>query len=119
MESIDIENVVVYIVKAARLPIFLAENYGSVTLQSLASKTDVAFKLVDVFGGSWRQAYGHPFGDGILLNEDLFIEGDFTCLNPSLVESGQGTIKSIKNNEITIENDTTEYVLVIGACSRI
>lgn len=76
--------------------------------------------MTDPFGTLWSNAYGHPFSGDQLIETSAFVEGDFTCLNPSQIKSGGGTITNISGDTITINNYNDQTINIkIGACSRI
>ena len=96
----------VYILKGVNIPSYLFDNYGVDPTSLSTIKSNYQFYIVDVFGSSWSTKYGKAFSDSssLLKSNDLYIPGDFTCLNPSLVQSGQGTIMKISNRTIQIKD---------------
>ena len=96
----------VYILKGVNIPSYLFDNYGVDPTSLSTIKSNYQFYIVDVFGSSWSTKYGKAFSDSssLLKSNDLYIPGDFTCLNPSLVQSGQGTIMRISNRTIQIKD---------------
>ena len=96
---------VVYLVRGSRLPAYLSEIYKyqyTGNLSSIQNSSNLRFSSVDFFSSIWKNAYGSAFDRSNYQEDWAILNGDFNCLNPSLVKSGSGTISKIEKNKIYV-----------------
>ena len=109
-------------IRGERLPIYLnkAYDFSSTNTLSIDANRNIRLDMVNIFGGVWSNAYGPAFSDSELIESSAFAKDDFTCLNPSQVQSGSGTISWIQNNIIQLQDKGNKtWQINVGACSRI
>ena len=79
----------------------------------------IKINVIDVLSQEWIQNYGVPFSEKVLaISSGFRFKDDFSCLEPSLLETTFGTIIKIEKNIIHIQTLTKIVYLVIGACTR-
>lgn len=103
------------------MPTYLSQSYNyNGNIIQVSEQSTIRLSVTDPFGSIWANNYGSSRDESTLSEESAFAKGDFTCLNPSKVQSGSGKITSINGNTINIEDSMKRKMkLKIGACSRI
>lgn len=120
--KVQVQNtggVVVYIVRGDAFGNYLRNLYGA-TINVPAVSRDISFNRVNIFDANWVGAFGYPFSSGSFSSSDLSLTGSFSCMNPTALVTGSGSITSIGPNWIeasTGEGNRTRFNL--GSCSRV
>lgn len=113
-------GVLVYVVRGESFARYLQNAYGqSVTVSQggVRGGSDISLYRPDIFSSIWASTFGEPMINRF--NNDNSFIGDFNCLTPSGLQSGQGVISSIKNNHMRVNTNSGSVDLNLGACSRI
>lgn len=80
----------------------------------------VSLSSTSILDRAWVQAYGNPYSsEGYYETNSFVFKGDFTCLAPSELETGSGTVVNINRKFIEIIDQGVRSKLNLGACTRI
>ena len=115
-------GVLVYIVRGESFATYLQTAYGqSVSVVPGGVRAaDYMFYPSNIFSQVWTDAFGYPFVLSDFNTADNSFVNDFNCLNPSLLQSNQGTITNISSRKITVRSPSgNTQNLNLGACTRI
>ena len=75
---------------------------------------------MNIFSSAWISQYGYPFSNSAFRTNDFSFAGDFTCLSPSRLISGRGSILGIAGNSIEIVHEKGyKMKFHLGACTRL
>lgn len=118
VETTNTGGVLVYIVRGESFAEYIQSAYGqTVNVNRNGVRGVNELYAVDIFSNAYSSNYGAPFSSNFGSGNSY--ASDFNCLNPSALQSGQGTIQAISGNQITITHNGSAQTLNLGACTRI
>jgi predicted nucleic acid-binding Zn-ribbon protein len=120
--SVQVEQtggVVVYIVRGESFGNYLLSVYGESVKAGNVRSGDQRLYRVNIFSAAYTSKFGYPFASSAFQSSDLSFNGDFSCLNHSALRAGQGEIRSISGNRITVATAEGDIELRMGACTRV
>ena len=115
-------GVLVYVVRGESFATYLQNAYGqSVTVVPGGVRAaDYMFYPSSIFSKVWTDAFGYPFVLSDFNSSDNSFVNDFNCLNPSQLQSNQGTVTGISSRSMTVRDASgNTQNLNLGACTRI
>ena len=114
-------GVLVYVVRGESFATYIQNAYGQsvVPVQGGVRAQNYMFYPVSIFDPIWTGTFGYPFVIGDFSTADNTLGRDFGCLNPSAMQSGQGTIVQISGAVLHLNDNGQDIKLNLGACTRI
>lgn len=114
-------STIVYIIRGDSFADYVQTGYGqSVSIDAQTLKRGINMQTCSIFSSPWVSNYGQPFAMSAFSNSAESINADFSCLNPSALQSNQGVVQSISGRKMTIKSTSGATLqLNMGACSRI
>ena len=115
-------GVLVYVVRGESFATYLQSAYGQSVnvVPGGVRAADYMFYPSNIFSAVWTSAFGYPFVLSDFNTSDNSFANDFNCLNPSQLQSSQGTITGISAHSMNVRgNNGNTYNLNLGACTRI
>lgn len=115
-------GVLVYVVRGESFATYIQNAYGQTVnvVQGGVRGADYQFYSTNIFAPQWTSTFGYPFVTGAFQTADNSFSGDFGCLNPSALQSGQGKVASINGNTLNLNVSNGQTVsLHLGACTRV
>lgn len=110
---------------------YVTNEYGANNTNAAQSQlgpiSKVTLTPITIFAPAWTSQFGSSFSNDLQnINatsaqpNSYFFASDFSCSSTSTLSSGQGKVKSIVANYVTIDSsDGTTVTAILGACSNV